>query len=69
MNLVLLRGNYPPVLIGPDERAAYLDGIEKRSEGDAQGHASARAMGRPLRRLSKLRLLSTPLPLWPSWGS
>ncbi len=34
MNLVLLRAGYPPVLIGPEERAAYLDALETRGRGD-----------------------------------
>ncbi len=28
MNLVLLKGGYPPVVIGPEHRVAYLDGLD-----------------------------------------
>jgi Fic family protein len=30
MNLLLLRAGYPPVVIGPDERVAYLDALQAR---------------------------------------
>ena len=30
MNLLLLRGGYPPVAIGPEERPDYLDTLERR---------------------------------------
>ena len=39
MNLVLLRGGYTPVLIGPEHRAAYLDALERRGGGDAEPYA------------------------------
>lgn len=36
MNLVLLRAGYPPVTVGPEERARYLDALEaRRVDGDA----------------------------------
>ena len=28
MNLVLLKGGYPPVVIGPEQRPAYIDGLQ-----------------------------------------
>lgn len=31
MNLILLRGGYPPVSIGPPERKTYIDALEHRS--------------------------------------
>jgi Fic family protein len=37
MNLVLLRAGYPPVSIGPDERAAYLDALEAAGTGGDTG--------------------------------
>jgi Fic family protein len=33
MNLILLRGGYPPVVIGPEERADYLDALEAAQLG------------------------------------
>lgn len=33
MNLLLLRSGYPPVAIGPEERADYLDALELRQTG------------------------------------
>ena len=30
MNLLLLRGGHPPIAIGPEERADYLDALERR---------------------------------------
>lgn len=37
MNLVLLRGGYPPVVIGPEQRPDYLDTLELRQKtGDAE---------------------------------
>lgn len=38
MNLLLLRAGYPPVSIGPNERAEYLDALQERQLG---GPASA----------------------------
>lgn len=32
-NLILLRGGYPPIVIGPDERPDYLDGLEGKQLG------------------------------------
>jgi cell filamentation protein, protein adenylyltransferase len=34
MNLLLLRAGYPPVVIGPDERIAYLDALQARQLRD-----------------------------------
>jgi Fic family protein len=35
MNLLLLRAGYPPLVIGPEERPAYLDALEKaQADGD-----------------------------------
>jgi len=34
MNLLLLRSGYPPVAIGPDDRAAYLDSLERGQLAD-----------------------------------
>ena len=33
MNLILLRGGYPPVVIGPEERAEYVDALQERQFG------------------------------------
>lgn len=33
MNLLLLRGGYPPVVIGPEHRKPYLDGLEASQLG------------------------------------
>lgn len=30
MNLLLLRAGYPPVVIGPEQRVAYIDALERR---------------------------------------
>ena len=44
MNLLLLRGGYPPVAIGPEERADYLDALELRqTEGSAEPYAALMA--------------------------
>ena len=41
MNLCLLRGGYPPVVVGPEERADYLDALEARQTGrDAAPYAA-----------------------------
>jgi len=34
MNLVLLRGGYPPVAVRPEDRARHLASIEKSQLGD-----------------------------------
>ena len=33
MNLVLMKGGYPPVVIGPEHRPAYIDGLNTLSVG------------------------------------
>ncbi len=33
MNLVLLRGGYPPIVIGPDHRLAYINALENLQLG------------------------------------
>ena len=33
MNLVLLKGGYPPVVIGPEHRPAYIEGLEAMQVG------------------------------------
>ncbi|MEQ1930553.1 MAG: Fic family protein [Parvularculaceae bacterium] len=33
MNLTLFRGGYAPIVIGPEQRAAYLDVLEERQSG------------------------------------
>lgn len=38
MNAILLKGGYPPVLIGPDERAAYIKAIDARATAEPVGH-------------------------------
>ncbi len=41
MNLVLLRGSYPPSVIGPEHRPAYLDGLDALTvAGDPLGYRS-----------------------------
>jgi Fic family protein len=35
MNLMLYRGLYAPIVIGPERRRAYIDALEKRQGGDA----------------------------------
>jgi Fic family protein len=50
MNLILLRTGYPPVVIGPEHRPDYVDGLERRQlEGD----------GEPFERLMAARLLDS----------
>ncbi|MEZ5836606.1 MAG: Fic family protein [Geminicoccaceae bacterium] len=45
MNLVLLRGGYPPVSIGPPERKAYIDALEHRHlTEDAEPYEELMAM-------------------------
>ncbi|HEY8063178.1 MAG TPA: Fic family protein [Methylosinus sp.] len=34
MNLLLIRGGYPPVSVRPEDRKAYLDGLERASLAD-----------------------------------
>ena len=34
MNLVLIRGGYPPIAVGPEDRARYLASIEESQLGD-----------------------------------
>lgn len=34
MNLVLIRGGYPPVAVRPEDRAAYVGGLQKDPGGD-----------------------------------
>jgi Fic family protein len=50
MNLVLLRGGYPPIAVRPVDRAAYLDALECASLTDELG---------PFRQLMQERLLAT----------
>lgn len=50
MNLLLLRGGYPPVAVRPEDRAAYLDALE---------HASLTSDLRPFQRLMHERLDAT----------
>lgn len=38
MNAMLLRDGYPPVVIGPTERARYLDVIGRRQRAEPLGH-------------------------------
>ena len=33
MNLVLMRGGYPPVVIGPEQRVGYIDGLDALTVG------------------------------------
>lgn len=36
MNLILIRAGYPPITVGPEERARYLDALDtRRVDGDA----------------------------------
>ena len=36
MNLILLKNGYPPVVIGPEQRADYIDGLQTLNQtGDA----------------------------------
>ena len=37
MNLVLLKGGYPPVVIGPEHRSAYIEGLEALQVGRDPG--------------------------------
>jgi Fic family protein len=37
MNLMLLRGGYPPVAVRPEDRSAYLDALERGSLADDLG--------------------------------
>jgi Fic family protein len=50
MNLILLRGGYPPVPVGPGDRKAYLDALETASLTDDLG---------PFQRLMHERLEAT----------
>lgn len=36
MNLLLLRGGYPPVVIGPEHRKPYIDGLESAQLGGSK---------------------------------
>ena len=37
MYLALVRGGYPPIVIGPEHRSAYMDGLQAfQVVGDAQ---------------------------------
>ena len=36
MNLLLLRGGYPPVVIGPEQRPDYIDGLESAQLGGSK---------------------------------
>lgn len=38
MNAVLWRGGYPPAIVEPDDRAAYIDTLEMRHDGDGEPH-------------------------------
>ncbi len=38
MNLVLMKGGYPPVVVGPEQRPAYIDGLNALTVG---GHRRA----------------------------
>ncbi len=33
MNLVLLKGGYPPVVIGPEQRSAYIESLQALQVG------------------------------------
>lgn len=37
MNLMLIRGGYPPVAVRPEDRSAHLDGLERASLTDDHG--------------------------------
>ena len=41
MNLVLLKAGYPPVVIGPEERLAYVDGLQALQVGGYAGPYTA----------------------------
>ncbi len=50
MNLMLIRGGYPPVAVRPEDRAAYLDALERASlDSDLQ----------PFQTLMHIRLAET----------
>jgi Fic family protein len=38
MNAVLWRGGYPPAIVEPEDRAAYIDTLELRHDGDREPH-------------------------------
>jgi Fic family protein len=38
MNAVLWRGGYPPAIVEPADRAAYVDTLEQRHDGDREPH-------------------------------
>ena len=38
MNAVLWRGGYPPAIVEPADRAAYIDTLEMRHDGDKKPH-------------------------------
>ena len=37
MNLLLVRGGYPPVAVRPEDRKVYLDSLERASLADDMG--------------------------------
>jgi hypothetical protein len=37
MNLMLIRGGYPPVAVGPEDRKTYLDALERGSLAEDLG--------------------------------
>jgi Fic family protein len=46
MNLLLLRGGYPPVVIGPEHRKPYIDGLETAQLGGGKEAYEAFMAGR-----------------------
>lgn len=46
MNLLLLRGGYPPVVIGPEQRAAYVEALETAQLGGGEDAHEAFMAGR-----------------------
>lgn len=47
MNLMLVRSGYPPALVAPRQRAAYLDALDRSDRGD--GDPLALLLGRAIR--------------------
>ena len=37
MNLVLIRGGYPPVAVRPEDRPAYISALQQAEDGDSAG--------------------------------